>query len=87
VPAPLDGTGRNAHLFAHEGAVVQFECNTAKIKARLLREGWQNVGGSRHDKFRKFGFPAIMVPRHRVVTPGVAASIARAAGWAANREV
>lgn len=60
---------------------MRHETNTAKIIARLLREGWQNVGGARHDKFRKPGQSAIMVPRHRQVTPGVAASIAKAAGW------
>jgi hypothetical protein len=39
------------------------------------------VGGTKHDKYRKDGHPPIMVPRHRVVTPGVAQSIAKAAGW------
>ncbi len=60
---------------------MQFETNTAKIKARLEKEGWELVGGTKHDKYRKGGLPAIMVPRHRVVTPGVARSIAKAAGW------
>jgi hypothetical protein len=60
---------------------MHHETNTAKIRARLLREGSENVGGAKHDKFRKSGNPAIMVPRHRTVTPGVAESIARAAGW------
>jgi predicted RNA binding protein YcfA (HicA-like mRNA interferase family) len=54
---------------------------TNRIKARLTREGWENVGGSRHDKFRKPGHHSIMVPRHCMVTPGVAESIAKAAGW------
>jgi predicted RNA binding protein YcfA (HicA-like mRNA interferase family) len=60
---------------------VQDETNTSKIVARLLREGWVESGGTKHAKFRKAGHHAIMVPRHRQVTPGVAASIARAAGW------
>ena len=60
---------------------MQHEPNTAKIKARLEREGWELVGGTKHDKYRKAGCPSIMVPRHRVVTPGVAQSIAKAAGW------
>lgn len=60
---------------------MQYETSSAKIKARLLREGWANVGGAKHDKFKKPGLPAIMVPRHRTVTPGVAESIAKAAGW------
>lgn len=58
------------------------ETNTAEIKARLEREGWTLVGGTEHDKYRKSGQSSIMVPRHRTVTPGVARSIAEAAGWA-----
>ena len=58
------------------------ELNRAKIVARLEAEGWANKGGAGHDKFTKPGaaFPAI-VPRHRELTPGVARSIAKAAGW------
>ncbi|UCI10054.1 type II toxin-antitoxin system HicA family toxin [Mesorhizobium sp. B1-1-8] len=57
------------------------ENNTAKVKARLEREGWVKVGGSKHDKYKKDGMPTIMVPRHRTLTPLVARSIAKAAGW------
>ena len=60
---------------------MPLETNTVKVKARLEKEGWQLVGGTRHDKYRKPGMPAILVPRHRTVTPGVARSIAKAAGW------
>jgi predicted RNA binding protein YcfA (HicA-like mRNA interferase family) len=60
---------------------MQHETNTSKIIARLEREGWESVGGAKHSKFRKSGAGTIMVPRHRVVTPGVAQSIAKAAGW------
>ena len=60
---------------------MQPETNTAKIKARLEKEGWELVGGARHDKYRKPGKPSIMVPRHRTVTVGVARSISKAAGW------
>jgi predicted RNA binding protein YcfA (HicA-like mRNA interferase family) len=60
---------------------MQHETNTAKIIARLERDGWENVGGTKHSKFRKPGAGTIMVPRHRIVTPGVAQSIAKAAGW------
>ena len=60
---------------------MQYETNSAKIIARLEREGWENVGGTKHSKFRKAGLRPIMVPRHRTVTPGVAQSIAKAAGW------
>lgn len=61
---------------------MQYETSTSKIIARLQQEGWENVGGTKHAKFRKAGYPTIMVPRHRKVTPGVAQSIAKAAGWA-----
>lgn len=57
------------------------ETNTAKVKARLEREGWKNVGGTKHDKYKKEGMPTIMVPRHRTLTPLVARSIAKAADW------
>jgi predicted RNA binding protein YcfA (HicA-like mRNA interferase family) len=60
---------------------MPYETNTAKVVARLLSEGWEQVGGNKHDKFRKSGVGTIMVPRHRTLTPGVAQSIAKAAGW------
>lgn len=60
---------------------MPIETNTAKIKARLEKEGWELVGGAKHDKYKKGGRPAIMVPRHRTLTPGVARAIAKAAGW------
>lgn len=60
---------------------MPYETSTAKVVARLLSEGWEQVGGSNHDKFRKSGVGTIMVPRHRTLTPGVAQSIAKAAGW------
>jgi predicted RNA binding protein YcfA (HicA-like mRNA interferase family) len=60
---------------------MNHETNTTKVIARLEREGWENAGGTKHAKYRKPGFISIMVPRHRVLTPGVAASIAKAAGW------
>jgi hypothetical protein len=49
----------------------------------LAREGWTTEGGAKHEKFAhaaKRGLK-IMVPRHNVVTLGVARSIAKAAGW------
>jgi hypothetical protein len=60
---------------------LQTETNTRKIKARLTREGWTDVGGANHDKFTKIGMTPIIVPRHQTVSPGVARSIAKAAGW------
>ncbi|AZO06579.1 MAG: addiction module toxin, HicA family [Mesorhizobium sp.] len=70
----------NNCTLASQGILVP-ETNTTKIKARLEREGWQLVGGSKHDKYKKAGMPTIMVPRHKTVTPLVARSIAKAAGW------
>ena len=58
-----------------------YETNAAKVIRRLEADGWENVGGTKHTKFRIAGRPPIMVPRHRTLTPGVAQAIARAAGW------
>lgn len=59
------------------------ETNTRRIVARLLRDGWVNVGGGKHDRFVHPDHPEtqIVVPRHREQSPGVARSIARLAGW------
>ncbi len=59
----------------------KIETSRARIVERLIAEGWENTGGGKHDKFRKPGRPSIMVPRHRILSPGVARSIASAAGW------
>lgn len=63
--------------------MAKVETNTRKIIARLEKDGWTNVGGGNHDRFVNKGRPEMMipVPRHREVTPGVARSIAKAAGW------
>jgi predicted RNA binding protein YcfA (HicA-like mRNA interferase family) len=59
------------------------ETNTRRIIARLEREGWVNIGGGKHDKFRHADRPGttIMVPRHRELSDGVARAIAKLAGW------
>ena len=58
------------------------EMTTRKIVQRLQAEGWINQGGGEHDVFKHPDRPgAIAVPRHRTLSPGVARSIARAAGW------
>jgi len=60
----------------------ELETNTRAVIRRLEREGWTNVGGGKHDKFQKEGVAySIIVPRHRTLSPGVAKSIAKAAGW------
>ncbi len=60
------------------------ETNTAKIVRRLKSEGWvfERHGGA-HDIYSHPERGKIQVPRHRTVTPGVAQSIARKAGWGA----
>jgi predicted RNA binding protein YcfA (HicA-like mRNA interferase family) len=58
------------------------DCNRRKIIARLEREGWVNLGGKEHDKFRHASKPGVvLVPRHNELSIGVARSIAKAAGW------
>jgi predicted RNA binding protein YcfA (HicA-like mRNA interferase family) len=58
------------------------ETNRSKVAARLEREGWQARHGGDHDVYKH---PArqgrIIVPRHRILSPGVARAIARQAGW------
>ncbi|WP_083918433.1 type II toxin-antitoxin system HicA family toxin [Mesorhizobium metallidurans] len=51
--------------------------------ARLLRDGWANTGGGKHEKYEHPERPevTIIVPRHREQSAGVARSIARLAGW------
>jgi hypothetical protein len=62
------------------------ERQTRRIVARLVREGWVNIGGGRYDKFAhpdRVG-ALIVVPRHREVSVGVARDIAKKAGWLAK---
>jgi predicted RNA binding protein YcfA (HicA-like mRNA interferase family) len=58
------------------------ETNIRKIISRLEREGWVNIGGGSHDKFKHDARPGviIVVPRHRTLSAGVARSIAKFAG-------
>lgn len=62
--------------------MAQVETNARKIIQRLKDDGWVLVGGGSHDKYEHpdRDFP-IIVPRHRELSPGVARSIARLAGW------
>lgn len=48
------------------------ETNTRKIVTRLLRDGWVNVGGGKHEKYEHPERPEIMiiVPRHREQSEG-----------------
>jgi predicted RNA binding protein YcfA (HicA-like mRNA interferase family) len=62
--------------------MASVETNTRRIIARLEREGWVRQTGGKHDKFKHpTQRELIVVPRHREQSPGVARSIAKAAGW------
>lgn len=58
------------------------EITRSKIVTRLLKEGWVLEAGAKRDKLAHANRPGvkIMVPRHKTLTPGVARSIAKAAG-------
>ncbi|MDE2768108.1 MAG: type II toxin-antitoxin system HicA family toxin [Chloroflexota bacterium] len=59
------------------------ETAVRRIKRRLEREDWYlQRHGSSHDIYRHPSVSGIIVvPRHRTVSPGVARSIAKKAGW------
>jgi predicted RNA binding protein YcfA (HicA-like mRNA interferase family) len=62
--------------------VSAVETNRMKVAARLHREGWTERHGGDHDVFthaEKAG--RVVVPRHRVLSIGVARAIAKQAGW------
>ncbi len=63
--------------------MTKVENNVRKLIQRLKADGWTNIGGGNHDRFVRKDRPEIMivVPRHRELSPGVARSIAKAAGW------
>ncbi len=81
-PAWLAMTGRV--FFDPRGeAMTKVETNVRRVVERLKADGWTNTGGGRHDCFIHKDRPDMMivVPRHRELSPGVARSIAKAAGW------
>lgn len=60
------------------------EASRAKILDRLNEDGWIRARhGGEHDVYSHPAKPgvAIVVPRHRTISPGVARQIAKAAGW------
>jgi predicted RNA binding protein YcfA (HicA-like mRNA interferase family) len=59
----------------------RLETNARKIVARLEREVWVLKEGSAYMLFKHPQKGRVTVPRHREVSPGVARSIAKAAGW------
>jgi hypothetical protein len=80
----LAGAGNCSYICLGWSFVAsRIETNTRKVVDRLKSDGWTNMGGGRHDRFLNPGRPEtmIIVPRHRELSPGVARSIAKAAGW------
>ena len=59
------------------------DTKTAQIKRRLKQDGRVLLRhGTNHDVYRHPRLKGIItLPRHGTVTPGVARSIARKAGW------
>lgn len=58
------------------------ETDRSKVAARLVREGWVVRHGGDHDIYKHADRPGrIVLPRHRTLSPGVARSVAKAAGW------
>lgn len=60
------------------------EQNTDKVIRRLRKDGWfLDRHGNGHDIYRHPEIQGIVtVPRHKKLSPGVADSIAKKAGWA-----
>jgi hypothetical protein len=59
------------------------ETKRAKIVRRLTAEGWLLVRpGKEHDVYAHRVRPGVIsLPRHRTLSPGVARSTAKIAGW------
>jgi predicted RNA binding protein YcfA (HicA-like mRNA interferase family) len=59
------------------------ETNRAKIVKRLTEQGWQLVRpGKEHDIYAHGVRPGVIsLPRHRTLSPCVARSTAKTAGW------
>jgi predicted RNA binding protein YcfA (HicA-like mRNA interferase family) len=58
------------------------ETGRPKAAARLEAEGWAVRHGGAHDVYKHRDRKGrIVVPRHRVLSPGVARVIAKEAGW------
>jgi predicted RNA binding protein YcfA (HicA-like mRNA interferase family) len=68
----------DAHIFAH----ARPRNKPIKDRGQLERDGWQGHAGGKHDVFKHPVRPGrIMVPRHRMLSPGVARAIAKVARW------
>ncbi|MYC67923.1 MAG: type II toxin-antitoxin system HicA family toxin [Acidobacteriia bacterium] len=62
---------------------MHMETVTSRIRRRLIRDGWYlSRHGMNHDIYRHPTIRGIItLPRHQRVSAGVAASIAKKAGW------
>jgi predicted RNA binding protein YcfA (HicA-like mRNA interferase family) len=62
--------------------MAKVETSRSKIVSRLELEGWAlDRHGAGHDLYRHSVQPGVIsMPRHRILTPGVARSIAKSAG-------
>jgi predicted RNA binding protein YcfA (HicA-like mRNA interferase family) len=63
--------------------MAAIETNRRKVVARLQRDGWLlRPADGGHDVYKHSERPGrIVIPRHRVLSPGVARTIAKQAGW------
>ena len=61
----------------------RIETKTDRIRRRLEKDGWYLARhGSVHEVYRHTRIQGIItLPRHKTVSPGVARSIAKKAGW------
>ena len=59
------------------------DARTCEVTDRLEREGWVNIGGGSHDKFKRDARNGVIIvgPRYWTLSPGVAQSIAELASW------
>ena len=60
---------------------MQYETDRRKIVAHLLKDGWKDIGGGKHDRFVKVGYDMVVLPRHTTISLPVARSITKIAGW------
>jgi predicted RNA binding protein YcfA (HicA-like mRNA interferase family) len=78
----LDEKFKCAYICALKSAMPQPETNRNKVVARLERDGWIGRHGGGHDVYKHPARPGrIIVPRHRMLSLGVARAIAKVAGW------
>jgi len=82
----LDGSGSNSYVAfssarrAMPASALEF--NRKQVAARLEREGWTCRHGGGHDIYKHAAKRGrIVLPRHKVLSPGVARAVAKQAGW------